>query len=358
MGRLFGAVKDLQTCSESVKETGLPVYIYGMGSGGEKVLAWCREHGIEVRGVFASDGFVRGQSFCGYRVMTLREAEEREGRLTVLLAFGSELKEVMAKVESIENRHPLFAPDTAVIGSGFFDREELFKNIDRAEKALELFEDGLSQKTFIGLTAFKLTGRLSFLREIFCDEKKPSPLLELGKEEVCCDLGAYNGDTVSGFVRAAGGYKKIYAMEPEKRNFQKLVRNTAGLDDIELINCAAWAYDTTLAMEGGSGRQARLTPQTGDLAAGIAARSLDSVLCGRECTYIKYDVEGADIPALEGSAGTIKRYRPKLCCALYHRCYDYIDIPLYISERFGYKKFFIRQAPYYPAWETELYAVH
>ena len=81
------------------------------------------------------------------------------------------------------------------------------------------------------------------------------------------------------------------------------------------------------------------------------------MLCGKECTYIKYDVEGADIPALEGSRETIVKYQPKLCCALYHRCYDYIDLPLYIDDMCSGYTFYMRQQSYYPAWETELYAV-
>lgn len=43
----------------------------------------------------------------------------------------------------------------------------------------------------------------------------------------------------------------------------------------------------------------------------VRARSLDSILAGKKCTYIKYDVEGADLEALKGSEYTISRYAPK-----------------------------------------------
>ena len=350
----FDDLTALPACEDEVKRIGKPVYIYGMGNGGEKVLKWCADRGVAVSGVFASDDFVRGQSFCGYEVLSLAQAEERSGDITVLLAFGTELPDVMAHIDHIGKRHQLFSPDVPVAGDRAFSKAEFFFMRERALHVYESLADEQSKRVFTGLTAYKITGRLSYLREIFTDEAKPSPLLRLGKDEVYCDLGAYNGDTVLQTVSAAGGCKKIYALEPEKRNFQKCTRNCIGIDNIELVNAAAWSHDCVMAFEGGSGRQAKLGEKGSTL---IAARSLDSILHGGECTYIKYDVEGADIPALKGSAETIRRFQPKLCCALYHRCYDYIDIPLYIEELCGGYEFFMRQQSYYPAWETELIAV-
>ncbi|MBQ8966753.1 FkbM family methyltransferase [Ruminococcus sp.] len=350
----FDDLKKLPSCEEEIAAVERPVYIYGMGNGGEKVLGWCAERGIEVRGVFASDGFVRGQSFCGYEVMSLGQAEEKDGAFTVLLAFGTDLEDVMANIDDIEKKHPLFAPDVPVVGEGSFTKAGFLERLAEAEKVYSLLADEQSRQVFLGLTAYKITGKLSYLREVFTDEQKPSPLLGLGGGEVCVDLGAYNGDTVLQ-TAAACGYKKIYALEPEKRNFQKCVRNCAELDNTEFINAAAWSHDTVLNFDGGSGRQAKLDGKGRIL---TAARSVDSVLNGRECTYIKYDVEGADIPALKGSAETIRRYRPKLCCALYHRCYDYIDIPLFIEKLQGGYTMYMRQQRYYPAWETELLLVY
>ena len=350
----FEELAALPECAAEIKRSGLPVYIYGMGNGGEKVLKWCADRGIRAEGVFASDDFVRGQSFCGYEVKKLSQVEEEVGEFIVLLAFGTCLPEIMERIDDIAHKHMLYAPDVPVAGDRDFDRADFFSDIKRAEKVYDMLEDEQSRKVFMGLTASKITGRLGYLKEIFTDGTKPSPLLRLKKGEIYCDLGAYNGDTVLQTVKATGGCKKIYALEPEKRNFQKCVRNCTDIDDIEFINAAAWSHDTVMGFDGGAGRQARLD---GDGRGLIAARSLDSVLGGRECTYIKYDVEGADIPALKGSEKTIAKYHPKLCCALYHRCYDYIDIPLAVNEIYGGYSFYMRQESYYPAWETELICV-
>ena len=89
----------------------------------------------------------------------------------------------------------------------------------------------------------------------------------------------------------------------------------------------------------------------------IMQLTLDSVLNGDKCSYIKYDVEGAEMSAVCGSEKTILECRPKLCIALYHRVADIFEIPLKIHELCPEYSLYIRHFPYYPAWDTNLYAV-
>ena len=48
---------------EEVGESDLPVAVYGMGNGADKLFAFLERRGIRPACVFASDEFVRGQSF-------------------------------------------------------------------------------------------------------------------------------------------------------------------------------------------------------------------------------------------------------------------------------------------------------
>ena len=57
-----------------IKARKRPVLLYGMGNGAELTDAYLRSRGIIPDGVFASDGFVRGQSFMGKRVLSVAEA--------------------------------------------------------------------------------------------------------------------------------------------------------------------------------------------------------------------------------------------------------------------------------------------
>ena len=48
---------------EKLKATGKPILLYGMGDGAEKIAAELKKREIPIAGVFASEGFTRGQEF-------------------------------------------------------------------------------------------------------------------------------------------------------------------------------------------------------------------------------------------------------------------------------------------------------
>ena len=343
---------------ERLRECGLPVLIYGMGTGCEKVLAAFEKHGIRCSGIFASDDFVRGREFCGFPVTTLAEAEERFGSFAVAVGFGTSLPGIMQRIDSIAARHLLVYPDTAVAGSEHFEKERLRELSRGCEKVYSLLADERSRLTFEAVLSFKITGDKEYLKAAFCGTDELYTLLAPDSSEICFDAGAYTGDTIAELLAHTGGsFERIYALEPSKKNFQKLVKNCRGLDGISLYNAAAAEADGTVYFTDGAGRQQAVTdsPESGRP---CAARSVDSILNGRRCTYIKYDVEGADRAALLGSRRTIEAYCPKIRTGVYHRPYDIITLPLLLHEMQPAYRLFLRQQVYYPAWETELIALH
>ena len=75
-----------------------PIAVYGMGNGADKLFAKLAEIGKKPVAVFASDGFVRGQSFRGYRVQSLSEIEAAYPDFVILVSFASRLPEVMEMI--------------------------------------------------------------------------------------------------------------------------------------------------------------------------------------------------------------------------------------------------------------------
>lgn len=49
-------------------------------------------------------------------------------------------------------------------------------------------------------------------------------------------------------------------------------------------------------------------------------------------TFIKYDLEGAEIPAIKGAEKTLRTYKPKLALSIYHNIEDLWEIPLLVKE--------------------------
>ena len=348
-----GYFESLESCWDRIAFCGKPVYIYGMGNGSEKILHLFDRFGIKCEGIFASDDFVRGQSFCGFKVQKFSDVMADSTDKLIVLGFGSSLDEIMSRIESIEQRFELIVPDTSVTDNGYFDKERFLDLYSKAERAYSLLEDDFSRKTFECITSFKITGDAKYLRECFCDESEAQSLLSLGSCEQYFDLGAYRGDTVESFIRQVGGkYKSIAAVEPNERNFRKCAEFTKEYDNITLYNAAAWSECTQLFFSKDAGRQAKITEKGKQ----TDALTLDSIAQGG-CTYVKYDVEGADYEALLGSVKTIRRFSPKICAAVYHKPYDYFLLPLMIQRINADYKFYLRQSRYYPCWETNLYCI-
>lgn len=89
----------------------------------------------------------------------------------------------------------------------------------------------------------------------------------------------------------------------------------------------------------------------------VPVTTIDSVVSEKEkVTYIKMDVEGAELQSLKGAKETIMRDTPKLAICIYHRQDDLWKIPEYILSLNKKYRFYIRHyCSYY--YETVLYAV-
>lgn len=346
---------NLMSYITKLQNTPKPIFIYGMGDGCLKVLKIFEDYKIPCAGIFASDEFVRDKIFCGHKIHKLSEIEAAVEDFIVVLAFGAGYSELIEKIERLAKRHELIVPDMPVIGEGLFTKEYMLENFDKLQKVYSLLADDRSKEVYKAVIEFKITGDICCLKRVHTEPSEAyESIIMPNDSEVFVDLGAYTGDTVAEFIsHTSGKFKHIYACEPNKRNFRKLTENTVGLENITLINAAAWDCDTTLVFSKGGGRMPHLAKE------GIetSAVSVDSVLSGEGCTYIKYDVEGAELKALEGSAETIKNYAPKLNVALYHRVGDIFELPLYVNSLCPKYRFYIRHFPYYPAWDTNLYAL-
>ena len=109
---------------EYLSETEKTVVLYGMGNGADKILAVLFQRNIPVGGVFASDGFARGNLFHGMPVRTWSDIKETYGKenVIVLLSFGTSRPEVMENILRIRAETELYAPDVPAFGDTLFTR--------------------------------------------------------------------------------------------------------------------------------------------------------------------------------------------------------------------------------------------
>ena len=87
----------------------------------------------------------------------------------------------------------------------------------------------------------------------------------------------------------------------------------------------------------------------------IKTISIDEMLDGDKATYIKFDIEGAEMAALEGAKKTIQKHKPKLAISIYHKEDDLWKIPFYIKEKYPWYRLYMRHYTSVTT-ETVLYA--
>ena len=347
-----------------LKATELPIVMYGMGNGADKIIEVLDALGIEVADFFASDGFVRGHSFHGKKVLSFSEIKQKYEKFIILLAFGSSLPDVMARFYDIASEHELYAPDVPVCGGELFNAEFYTENCEKFDTVRSLLADGKSKEVYDDLISYKLSGDISYLRH--ADTDKDDALREIlsGGYTAYADLGAYNGDTVRETLAYYPTVRSVTAFEPSAKTFAKLTAYTDTLEGIEIHACplCAWDKTETVILTDGAGRNTTIGgASVGKTKNGAKVRTSECDALDNQNAYagekllIKYDVEGAEREALQGSLRTIRENDTEMIVSLYHKSKDLFSLPLMIHEILPQHKLYLRKHPYVPAWDVNLY---
>ena len=338
------------------KET-RPIVVYGMGNGADKLFRRFEKYGIEVAEVFASDGFVRGHSYRGYKVRSFSEIKENYSEFVIVLSFASNRAEVMDLIKAIDAEYELYIPDMPIADEGeYFDREFYNEHYEKIASVYNLFEDDMSKRIFASVIKYRLSGRLSYLLDSMSEKDEMYSIISEKHIECVADVGAYNGDTAKEAINYFPNLKKIYAIEADKRNFKRLSKFAETADvEIKAVNAAAWCEcgGGVFSESGNRNSSVSATASYENKKENVLLVTVDSVVADK-IDYVKYDVEGAEYEALCGSRETIRKSAPALLISLYHRSRDIFFLPSYVSENFEKYRLYLRRLPSIPAWELNL----
>lgn len=339
---------------EKLQNTTEPIVMYGTGNGADKVIDIFEKLNIKLSGITASSGFVRERFFRDFLVKPLEYFEGKYDNLTIVITFGSSIPDVMDNIFNISKKHRVLVPCVPVIGTEIFDRTFLEKHAEEINLAHSLLADDFSKKVFEGYVNFQFGGRIEVLKEIETPEYEVyESILKLNQAETFVDIGAYRGDTVEKFVKLTNGeYKNIVAAEPDKKTFLKLLANCENLKNFKGINAAITGFDGEIGFYSLAGRQSAVGGENM-----INSLSLPSLCKDVEPTFIKVDSEGCEMEILKGGEEILKKFKPKMNVAAYHKSEDIFKLPILIKSLNPEYKIHLRHHPYIPAWDTLFYCV-
>ena len=353
---MLAFIKESATVWDNLKQTTKPIVLYGMGNGADRILDKCEAEHIPVAGLFASDEFVRGQSFRGYKVLNYAQAEEKWGDFVLVIAFASEDPVILKRFFTMAQSHETYAPHVELFpGDELVSKAWLTEHEAVLQKVYEKWADEQSRQVMAAVLNYKISGKLSYLADVTTRQVDLQQLFTFAQNEAYADLGAYNGDTIKEFLELTGGhYEHIYALEPDKKNYTKLKAfvEQNQIRKCTLVNKAIWSAACTLNFSQKGGRMSYLASE-GKVS--VETVSLDEVVGKAPLTYLKMDVEGAEQEALTGCKTILAEQAPKLFVAAYHHDGDLWQIPELIRSINPDYKLYLRRHPYVPCWELNIF---
>jgi len=351
---------------------GKSLVLFGAGNLGRRVLARLRQERIEPLCFADNNPGLWGSDIDGIKVLSPEDAAEKYGdRAAFIVAIcthsGHRFALTKKKLTALNCRKVIsfvsffwkysdsFLPDY------YIDLpHKIIENADSIKKAFNLLGDEDSQNTFLTQLKWRIIENYDELPgSSITSQYFPDDIFQLTSDEIFVDCGAFNGDTIKEFLQRQGeSFGKIIAFEPDPLNFSALSKYVENFSSnlknrVAVFQKAVGLGESKLKFFG-TGTPSSLVSERGDIE--VDCIDLDHTLATCNPTYIKMDIEGAEIDALAGARRIIEKDRPVLGICVYHRQDHLWRIPLLISSLSNDYKIFLR--PYSDeGWELVCYAV-
>lgn len=217
------------------------------------------------------------------------------------------------------------------------------------DEIMEILQDG-------GYPKSQIFNMADFLYHEVSEAYFSPEFITFENEEIFVDAGCLDLNTTLSFKAHCATLKRVYAFEPDPENYRHCLerKSEKKLEEAAVFPFATWSCQTPLHFDAKSGGSS-LVCDGGT--AEVSAMPIDKIVDPDDrITFIKMDVEGAELESLKGAQETIRKYKPKLAVCLYHKPEDMVTIPLYIKELVAEYKLYLRHHTTGP-YDTVLYAV-
>lgn len=339
------------------------VCIWGRSISALELYVKLHDKGVNVIG-FTDSYADKGEVFAGLPVFDFSEIQEMDSIVIYISTVNMQFaREILELTEHLNNAIVLCKG--VVYGAGCYNILNLEKLIKKDTRKIEAVRNALCDKksvdTFDNLLKYRISNEIDLINEIYetdhCQYFPDEQILPKYPNEIFIDAGGYNGATSCEFAEwIEDDYLKIYVMEPDDLMFaiaEEYVK-IKGLRDVTLINKGAYSCEKRLAFHNDADSGSSCISTNGSSC--IQTISIDEMLAGGKATFIKMDIEGAEMEALIGAEQTITMYRPKLAISVYHNEDDLWKIPYYLKEKYPWYKLYLRHYTRITT-ETVLYAV-
>lgn len=220
------------------------------------------------------------------------------------------------------------------------DFESDFKeNYEQYKSTYNLLADKKSQEIFTKVINFKISFDYNFMEGFSNNHSEQyfdKEIVPKIKNIHFFDAGAYVGDTAIEVIRNYSDYAKIWLVEPIAEHMRIAKRDLADYENIEFITAGVGSKKETLNFH----EEKSFSTMQGNGKESVQIETIDAIVQNSRVDFIKLDVEGAELAAIEGARDSIQRCRPVLAVCIYHKAEDWYKVPkLILSIDKNYKMY-------------------
>ncbi len=352
----------------SMDESRQSIVIGGAGAIGRDSIKKLGRIGIVPVALADNNPALHGSSIGGVPVISPTEAVSRYGDFALFIVCmfsGSPLRSQLRSLgcKRVISYEHLWARHNAAFGAlcALDDPENVPRCAGDIRRAFSLCADEASQTEFLAQLRYRAWTEFESMPTPLPNAAQyfPESQIPLAKNEVFVDCGAFDGDTLRAFLTRRGGdFERIVAIEADPRNYGALGEYVGGLSPdiaakITTLETAVGATEMTVRFDAQGSHAGRVT-ESGTVE--VPCARLDVLLRDHVPTYIKMDIEGAELDALAGADHILRNVRPVWAVASYHHVDHLWRVPLLIHERSPGSRFLLRRYAE-GFWDTIWYAI-
>ncbi|MBY0433309.1 MAG: FkbM family methyltransferase [Cyclobacteriaceae bacterium] len=311
------------------------IYIFGTGKLGRKIHNFFSKNSIPVLGYIDNNSKLWGKILDGSKI-----SGPEVLRTDSIVYIASET--YVNPIDKQLKNQGLSKTISHFQGSVFFKffqefpQEAHFQNltkdlIENKSNYLEIFSSLIDEKSkvvFDNLIHYRISGNLSFIDKIATSsalEYFDNEVIKISEAEVFFDCGGFNGDSAENFVKFTHErYGSVHIFEPDKTLLAKAQERLFKYKNI-FFNAFGVYSENTILKFSSTGDSDGVISSAGNIE--IETIALDKYMTKEVPTYIKFDIEGVEIEAINGSRYLIKDHIPMLAIASYHYPNHLWEIP-------------------------------
>ncbi len=368
--------RESNTFDQMVGDRSARIVLFGAGGLGRRTLAGLRSVGVTPLVFSDNRRDLWGRMVDGVEVLSPEDAARLFGATAAFVVTIWGAGSVHRFADSVDQLN-LLGCDVVVPVSWlswryaeallpFYAMELPSKLLEHASEVSTVFDylsDDRSRREYVTQVQWRLTGDPSCLSHPVADPQYlVAEVVSELTNDIVLDCGAYDGDTLRSWIEFRdASFTRYFALEPDPNNRRLLERYIAELrpDIAERVIVFPYAVTnfTGTAKFAISGLpSSSLGDDQGIPVECVRLDDLEMELEGLEPTFVKVDIEGAELELIQGGRDILGRSHPVIAIAAYHRQDHLWQVPLAIKNLWSEYRLLLR--PHNEeGWDLVLYAV-